>query len=59
MTTIALGIEHHFLNIPVAELEGVIEPNAIANEFAGKMMTGIHETRTELNQYDHSTLALT
>jgi hypothetical protein len=37
------AIEHHFLNVPVAQRKGVIQPNAMANNFGGISMTGIHE----------------
>jgi hypothetical protein len=36
-------IQHHFLNIPIAQGKSVVEPNAIANNLARKAMTGIHE----------------
>jgi len=34
-------IEHHFLDIPVAQGERVIEPNTVAGDFAGESMTGV------------------
>jgi len=36
-------IQHHFLDIPVAQGKGVIQPNTMANHFGRKSMTGIHE----------------
>lgn len=35
-------IEHHFLNVSVAQGKGVVEPNAVANDFTRESMTGIH-----------------
>ncbi len=35
-------IQHHFLDIPIAQRKGIMQPNAIANNFAGESMTGIH-----------------
>lgn len=38
----AVGKEHHFLNVPVAQRKGVIQPNAVANNFTREAMTGVH-----------------
>ncbi len=37
------AIQHHFLDIPIAQGERVIEPDTVANNFAGESMTGVHE----------------
>jgi hypothetical protein len=37
------AIQHHFLNVPVAQRKGVIQPNTVTDNFAQKSMTGIHE----------------
>ena len=42
------AIQHHFLDIPVAQGERVIEPNAVAHNFAGESMTGVHEQAGEI-----------
>jgi len=36
------AIQHHFLDIPIVQGERVIDPDTVANNFAGKSMTGIH-----------------
>ena len=32
-----------FKGVPVAQGEGVVEPDAVTDDFAGKTMTGVHE----------------
>ena len=36
-------IEHHFLDIPVAQGKGVVEPDAVADNFARESMPRVHE----------------
>ena len=42
------AIEHHFLNIPIAQGKGVIEPDTVTNNFAGESMTGVHKEQVAL-----------
>jgi len=35
-------IQHHFLEVSVAQGKGVVEPNAVADDFAGEAITGVH-----------------
>ena len=35
-------IQHHFLDIPIAQGKGVVEPNTVADDFPGESMTGVH-----------------
>jgi hypothetical protein len=39
------AIQHHFLDIPVAQWKGVIQLNTMANHFGRKLMTGIHQQK--------------
>ncbi len=36
------AIQHHFLDIPVAQRKGVVEPDTVADNFAEEAMTGVH-----------------
>jgi hypothetical protein len=53
-------IQHHFLDIPVAQWKGVIQPNTMANNFGRKSMTGIHEQEVanKVEPYGYSTARL-
>jgi len=37
------AIEHHFLDVSVAQREGVVEPDTVTDDFGGKTVTGVHE----------------
>jgi hypothetical protein len=36
-------IQHHFFDIPVAQREGVIKPDAVTDNFAREAVTGVDE----------------
>ncbi len=36
------SIQHHFLNVSVAQGESVVEPDTVTDDFAGKTMPGVH-----------------
>ncbi|MBD2080177.1 hypothetical protein H6G01_09740 [Leptolyngbya sp. FACHB-17] len=36
------AVQHHLLDVPVAQGEGVVEPDTVADNFTGKLMAGIH-----------------
>ncbi len=35
------AIQHHVLDLPIAQGKPVVEPNTVANNFAGESMTGV------------------
>ncbi len=35
-------IQHHFLDVPVAQRKRVVEPDTVADDFGRESMTGIH-----------------
>lgn len=37
-----MPIQHHFLNVPVAEREGAVEPDTVANDFGRKAVARVH-----------------
>ncbi len=36
-------VQHHFLNVSVAQGKGVVEPDTVTDDFAGESVTGVHE----------------
>ncbi len=36
------AMQHHFLNVSVAQGESVVEPDTVTDDFAGKTMPGVH-----------------
>jgi hypothetical protein len=42
-------IEHYLLNVPVAQGKSLIQPDAVADNFARKSMTGVHGQAGKLN----------
>ena len=41
-------VQHHFLDIPIAQGKRVIEPDTVTNNFAGESMTGVHKEQVAL-----------
>ena len=42
------AIQHHLLDVPVAQGECVVQPDTVTNNFARKSMTGVHEQAGEI-----------
>jgi hypothetical protein len=42
------AIEHHFFNVSLAQWEGVVEPNTVADNFGREAMARIHEQNQTL-----------
>ena len=41
-------IQHHFLNVAIAQGKGVLEPDTMANDFSRKAVTGVYGQRVAI-----------
>lgn len=43
------AIQHHFFDIPVAQRQGVVEPDTVADDFAWESVTSVHKLEIALS----------